>query len=108
MWLITSIGFFSVVAHADQPDTLLVRGRVRDDLEALRRGYLPDLEIVEGSGTDYQYRAMVSREEWEHAVRGLVADIDYSNFKTAVAERQGPHRARIYARIWMVLHELRI
>jgi hypothetical protein len=108
MWLMTSIGFYSVVAYGGHPDTLLVRARVREDLEALRRGYLPDLEIVEGGGTDYQYRAMVSRGEWEHAVSGIAADIDYPNFKQAVAQCQGSHRARIYARIWMVLHELRM
>jgi hypothetical protein len=108
MWLLTTSGFYSVVAHRDNSDTLIVRTRLREDLEELRRSYLPDLEIVEGGDSDYEFRALVSRMEWEHAVRQLVGDIDYPNFKDAVDQRQGNHRARIYARVWMVLRELRI
>src|SRR2546430_6376685 len=37
MWLITTQGFYSVVAHRDQPDMLLVRARTSDDTAALKR-----------------------------------------------------------------------
>lgn len=42
MWLITPIGFFSVVQKAEdkQRDTLTVRSRVRGDLAALKQHYL--------------------------------------------------------------------
>ena len=106
MWLLTTIGFYSVVAHDERPDTVLIRARDREDLAALRRGYLPDLEIVENAGSDYRYRAFVARDEWEHAAQRLAADIDYPNFKNAVAERQGHDRAALYSRIWETLHEL--
>ena len=36
MWLFTTQGFYSVVAHRRDPDRLLVRARAREDLEALR------------------------------------------------------------------------
>jgi hypothetical protein len=49
MWMITTIGFFSVVQDHDDPDRLLVRARVREDLERLRDEYLPDLHIVENA-----------------------------------------------------------
>jgi hypothetical protein len=106
MWLVTSIGFFSVVAHDHDRRTVLVRARAREDLEALRRRYLPDLEIVENEGSDYRYRALLERSEWEHAAERLAADIDYPNFKDAVHDRQGPDRARLYMRIWSTLREL--
>lgn len=106
MWLLTSIGFFSVVAHRDEPNTVLIRARRREDLEALRRGYLPDIEILENAGSDYAFRAFVERYEWEYACQRLAADIDYPNFKDAVAERQGTERAALYARLWESLHEL--
>ena len=73
---------------------------------ALRRGYLPDLEIVEGAGSDYPYRVFVDRCEWEHACQRLAADIDYPNFKDAVAVRQGPARAALYSRVWSTLYRL--
>ena len=75
MWLYTTIGFFSVVAHRDDPRAILIRARVREDLAALRRHHLPDIEIVEGS--DYPYEALVSRDEWEHAAQQLSQSIDY-------------------------------
>ena len=103
MWLFTSIGFFSVVADDANPDTVKIRARARTDLAALRAGYLPDLEIVESDHTDYRYRAFVLREEWEHAAHALAADIDYPNFKNAVAERQGFARAKRYAKVWEIM-----
>lgn len=106
MWLFTTLGFFSVVAHRDDPDTFLIRARVREDLDALRVHHLPDLEIVENAGTDYAFRAFVSREEWEHAAQQLAREIDYPNFKNAVAARQGPERAHRYMEIWEVMHRL--
>jgi hypothetical protein len=106
MWLLTTIGFFSVVAAQDDPERLVVRSRVRSDLEALRERYLPDIEIVEGAGTDYRYRSFVAKTDFEPAAARLVADIDYTNFKNAVAERQGHARAGVYSKVWSVLYEL--
>lgn len=106
MWLLTSIGFFSVVAHHGDRHTVLVRSRAREDLEALRRHYLPDLEILEHAGADYRYRALLDRMEWEYAIQRITSDIDYANFKDAVAERQGPERASLYSRVWTALREL--
>ena len=106
MWLFTTIGFFSVVADPAHPDTLKVRARAREDLETLRARYLPDLEIVETDHTDYRFRAFLHRDEWAHAVQALTADIDYPNFKAAVGQRQGPARAKRYAKVWQVMYEL--
>ncbi|MCP9491271.1 MAG: hypothetical protein MSC31_15550 [Solirubrobacteraceae bacterium MAG38_C4-C5] len=36
MWLLTPRGFYSVVANHDDPETVLVRARVREDLEQRR------------------------------------------------------------------------
>lgn len=105
MWTITPQGFYSVVAHRDDPDTLLVRARVRADLDALR-AQIPSLEIVERPGSDYRYRAFVSRASWVDAVASLARAIDYGNVKDAVTERQGSARAALYLRVWDVLRGL--
>ncbi len=53
MWLFSPIGFFSIV-HKANSNCLTLRARVRDDLESLRKAYLPDLsETIENAGTDY-------------------------------------------------------
>jgi hypothetical protein len=103
MWLLTTTGFYSIVRKPwdRQPDTLTVRARARADLEALRQHYLPELgDIVESDTADYRFRAQAPRGAVAEAVRRAVADIDYDNFKSAVATRQGAAREDIYHRVW--------
>ena len=99
MWLFTTQGFYSVVAHRRDSDRLLVRARAREDLEALRE-QIPGLRITSDREADYRWRTVVSRAEWVAAVAILAASIDYDNFKAAVAERQGAERHRVYQRVW--------
>lgn len=105
MWLFTTQGFYSVVAHRRDPDKLIVRGRAREDLEALR-DQIPELQVFSDSSADYRWRAVVTRAEWVAAVAQLAAEIDYDNFKGAVAARQGGARSRLYHRVWAALREL--
>ncbi len=105
MWLFTTQGFYSVVAHRDDPDTLIVRARTREDIEALRE-QIPAIEPFEDAGADYRHRAYVSRAEWLAAVAQLSAEIDYDNFKSEVASRQGADRSRLYGHVWAELLRL--
>lgn len=109
MWLITPIGFFSVVQKPGDAatDTLTVRARVRTDLEALRAHVLPGLgEISESKTNDYRFRAVAPRAEVAAAMAALVNALDYSNFKNQVAKVQGPARAHLYHGVWDVLYRL--
>ena len=49
MWLITPVGFFSIVQKPSDvaADTLTVRARVQGDLEALREQFLPGLGAIQ-------------------------------------------------------------
>lgn len=103
MWLFTTFGFFSVVQKPGEKD-LTVRSRVRSDLERLREKYLSTLgPVVEHGGTDYQFRAKASHAELAEAMAKIVKDIDYSNFKNVVSQRQGRKRHDAYAGVWDVL-----
>lgn len=109
MWLMTPIGFFSIVRKPNDvaSGTLTIRSRVRSDLEALRARYLPDLsEIAENTGTDYRYRAKAPRSDVINATTKIVQDLDYENFKDEVARKQGKDRARVYGKVWGALYEL--
>ena len=109
MWLLTPIGFFSIVEKPGNREagTLTVRARVRKDLDSLRDEFLPELgAIVEGEGTDYRYRARAPREAVADATRRLALSIDYDNFKSEVARRQGRKRASLYGEVWEVLLHL--
>jgi hypothetical protein len=109
MWIVTPLGFFSIVQKPGDAatGTLTVRARVRSDLEALQAAVLPGLgTITESKSTDYRFRATAPRALVEAALVKLVAQIDYSNFKNQVAKLQGTKRAHLYHGVWVVLHRM--
>jgi hypothetical protein len=109
MWLITPIGFYSIVCKPGDAEakTLTIRARVKSDLEALRQEYLPSLgTISEDAGTDYRFRAKAKRDEVEKALALMVQQLDYENFKDEVANKQGKYRAQVYHKVWDVLFTL--
>src|SRR5262245_45592923 len=105
MWLVTTQGFYSVVQDREDRDRLLVRARVKEDLEALR-DQIPDLDPFEDEHADYRWRAWVTRDQWCDAVAQLADKIDYPNFKSAVLERQGARRENVYMHVWGELKSL--
>lgn len=102
MWLVTTRGFYSAVEDHEHLGNVLVRARVREDLEALV-DLIPSLEVHETPERDYRFRASVPREAWANAVAELAREIDYPNFKNAVAELQGSDRAHVYSGVWGTL-----
>jgi hypothetical protein len=105
VWVMTTRGFYSVVQDDEDPDTLLVRARVRGDLERLGE-IIEGLELWHDPAADYAWRAPVARSEWAYALGVLAGEIDYRNFKEAVAERQGEERASVYGQVWSALYWL--
>ena len=103
MWLMTQIGFFSIVDKtAQQSEGLLtIRARCASDLLALIALYLPESSPIEISEhTDYRYRIRAPRELTAAAIAQLVLGIDYANFKQRISERQGGMRTKICHEIW--------
>lgn len=109
MWLITPIGFFSIVRkpHDDKQGTLTIRARVATDLEALRIHYLPELGSVSASNfSDYKFRASAPRKAVMRAMAMMVESICYDNFKNEVVRQQGADRAHLYHDVWSDLYKL--
>ena len=103
MWLLTTIGFFSVVQKNDDTaiGTLTVRARAASDLDALRQHYLPTLgKTTTKAGTDYPFRAKAPAADVADAIARVIKDTTYSNFKDAVKQRQGSRRAAVYSKVW--------
>ena len=98
MWLITTRGYSAVEDH-QQPGCVRVRARAHEDLTALA-DVIPSLVVEETPDRDYRFRASVAREAWASAVAQLAREIDYPNFKNAVAGRQGSKRAHVYGEVW--------
>lgn len=97
MWLFTKKSFLSIVQHRDKPGVLLVRARVKGDIER----YFPEAVVEEGTGTDYQFRAFLPREEVQKVVGDVVRDIDYDNYKANIEDHE--RRAPWYHQIWHVM-----
>ena len=109
MWIVTDRGFFSVVDKGEPEGFLCVRARVREDIENLCRleSMTAYADSIEESGfSDYRFRIHVKREDWVRAAADLSEQIDYDNFKNAVASRQGYERASVYSKVWSVLFGL--
>jgi 8-oxo-dGTP pyrophosphatase MutT (NUDIX family) len=109
MWILTPIGFFSIVRKPEDRyrGTLTVRARVRGDLEALRDRYLPTLEAIDDDpDRDYRFRATAPRGDVTAALAQLAEEIDYDDFKSTVASRQGDARAKVYGDVWWTLRDL--
>lgn len=88
MWIFTRDGFLSIVQHNDKPDILIVRSRFKGHIERIF-GVLTDKD----TGTDYEYRAEISRAEVSGVMSDLIRDIDYGNFKNELGIKvRGPQR----------------
>lgn len=121
MWLFTKHGFYSIVcarqgdgSHGQpvDPDRVMVRARVRSQLEALQEQFadlVADCEILESSSTDYAYRIFVSKSVWAQVMVGLTEELDYDNFKSKVARHQGSNGAAYehsLHEVWSVMNRL--
>jgi hypothetical protein len=106
MWVFTDGGFYSAVQHWDNPDMLVVRSRTEADAR-----YLADWMASQGATVtvhhtpkaDYGWRVMVSKTSFAMFLVDKAESIDYPNFKSAVAERQGHDRAMVYGGVWETL-----
>ena len=121
MWLFSKHGFFSAVCarqgngkHGQpvDPDRIMVRGRLRSQLQSLKDrfpDFLGECEIQESVGTDYAFRLFVQKSAWMQVVSGLAEETDYDNFKSEVARHQGKEGAayeHALHEVWSVMNRL--
>jgi hypothetical protein len=99
MWIFAKNGFLSIVQHKANPDHLLVRGRVKGDIEH----YFPDARVIRLDDADYLYRAVTPRKAVAAVMAKAVEQIDYDKFKPSVTDKR---RHRAYFEIWDTLWQL--
>ena len=121
MWLFTKHGFFSAVCARQgngeygtpvDPNRIMVRARLSQHLENLKRRFpelLGELEIKQYTGSDYACRIFVPKSVWAKVVEALAEETDYDNFKSEVAQFQGPLGKKYehsLHEVWSVMHDL--
>lgn len=117
VWIISTLGAFSVVKAAPEPGRsgkrtkLMIRARVRRHLELLQRDHpsLQNFEIIESEPhRDYRFRIIAPRAVVAKVMTRMVAELDYGNFKGACAA--SPDLDRTYGDalhdVWAVLRRL--
>ena len=94
MWIATVYGFYSVVCPLKDPaqprqgldrDRRMIRARKVSHLQNLIEEFPDRLSGVRimHTGSDYGYRIIVRREEWDEVLLELSSRIEYGNFKDA-------------------------
>lgn len=96
MWIFLSDSFLSIVAHRFDQKALLVRARVRGDIERV----FPKAKVTRTPDADYRYRATILRNEVAAVIAANVTGIQYPNFKGSVRERD---RLSTYHDVWDVM-----
>lgn len=99
MWIYMSEAFFSIVAHNAATGVLIVRARVRGDIERVF-GAVP---ITESYEWDYRYRAFLSRHDVADAIAQRIVDLPYPDVKGSVED---PVRKAVYTQVWNATHGL--
>lgn len=100
MWIASTSGFYSIVQHRDFPDQVLIRARVKKDLESI---FDPSRIVFTPDG-DYQYRVFLNKAEAGKIFLDKMMKIDYSNFKNHVAQNpEQRDKLDAYHEIWRVM-----
>ena len=93
MWIFLNNAFLSIVVDNNKRTGLIVRARVKGDIERV----FPGVKVIKTPKRDYLFRAFVDREIVANAISEAVLDISYDNFKDSVKETR---RKQNYSRVW--------
>jgi hypothetical protein len=106
IWIFTLDGFFSAVQDKDDPGRIMVRSRIKEDLEnMLARLAIQDVEILAWTGTDYAYRVFIPRPAWRDYLEAMSDGLNYTNFKAAAVDHLDQARSTAYHSVWLRLYE---
>jgi hypothetical protein len=100
MWVFLNNAFFSIVQHREDDEMVVVRARVKGDLE---RAFGEQHEVVELGGSDYRFRMFLNKEYVSDVMKQKVLDIDYDNFKGSI-RKQDYDRKHYYYNVWSVMN----
>ena len=104
MWIFTEYGFVSVVAT--KPGSAIVRVRARDhqSLEDISAQF--NVGIDKSPERDYPYRVELTKEQFAKWVTAKTLELDYTNFKSRVAETRGYNFAHALGSVWSTMHDV--
>lgn len=101
MWVFLKDSYLSIVepSRPDLEDCLLVRARAAEDIPNVFGAGYP---VIQTADADYHFRALVPRAVVATALSDAVMDVDYSNFKAQVKDKD---RHDTYLRVWAAMDD---
>jgi len=109
MWVYTKDGFFSAVEDRNNPEQVMVRARVRGDLERMLDGMMHGRDVkITYSGSDYLNRCFIGKHVWAAYLAQTGNEIDYFSAKDAMIPEDGNGRKRkaAYFRAWSAMKDM--
>jgi hypothetical protein len=95
MWVFLNDAMFSIVEHREDPTCLVVRARVREDLQRV----FPKYKMYTTPDADYRFRVFIDREKMAEILADEVRGIDYGNFKDSI-DSSDHIRKYAYTKVW--------
>ena len=101
MWIVLNNSFLSIVKNRNNDDELLVRARVKGDIEKI----FSNADVFTDDNADYKYRSYINRKIVASSISENLLNIDYDNFKNSVSKDESD-RAQAYMNVWSSLNKL--
>jgi len=101
MWVVLNKSFLSIVENRNNKNELLVRSRVKGDIEKI----FLNADVFEDNNADYKYRSFISRKVVATTISEELINIDYDNFKSSVP-KEDKTRLNAYMNVWTALHRM--
>lgn len=98
-WIMFTDSFLSIVADPVKPDYLIVRGRIKGDIEKV----FPTAKAISIAGRDYAFRTTLPRVMVANAIADRVLKTPEMNFKGGTKEKD---RHDAYYRCWNAMADL--
>ena len=101
MWIVLNKSFLSIVKNRNNENELLVRARVKGDIEKV----FENADVFEDENADYKYRAYIDRKNVADKISDELLKINYDNFKNSVSKDEY-NRKNAYMNVWSALNKL--
>ena len=106
MWVMSKIGFYSIVRDKTNPALVQVRSREIGDLENLKKMAGLSQEIILTPQADYPARMVVSTGDMFHILETLGESIEYTNFKDEIHRTPDQsYKSDAYMDIWVTMRQ---
>lgn len=101
MWIQLNNSFLSIVQNRDNDSELLVRARVKGDIEKI----FLEANVFEDVKADYKYRAFIPKQIVAKVIKEKISAINYDNFKNTIPKNDLA-RIHSYSNVWLELKKL--